>query len=119
MGKNSLADSAKSGQETKAVDFDFVLTLEKVLGVEEIKAIVNFTGSSLETINRIMSAETCKTYVETTISHKVTTEVTKWQNDYVTGVKASVKGAAAAAGAKAAEAAATADAKIKLGVATA
>jgi len=91
--REKLAASASSGVETKASDFDLVVDLEKVFGVEEIKSKVTIVGSSSDAITKYIGDSVLKVYAEDAISKRVTTIITDWQNSTFTADKAKEKAA--------------------------
>jgi hypothetical protein len=111
----ALAASASSGVEKKASDFDLVVDLEKVLGVEEIKSTVKIVGSSSDAITKYIGNTVLQAYAEDAISKRVTTIITDWQNSTFTADKAKEKAAETAemAKSKAAELAVAANDAVK------
>jgi len=115
--KEKLSNAAKasnsSGVETKASEFDLVVDLEKVLGVEEIKSKVTIVGSSSLSnsvaITKYIGNGDLQLYAEDAISKRVTTIITDWQNKTVEKAKTEVAEAVERAKGKAVELAAAAD----------
>lgn len=107
--KEKLSTSASSGVETKASEFDLVVDLEKVLGVEEIKSSVKIVGSSSDAITKYIGNGALQLYAEDAISKRVTSIITDWQNSTLEKAKTEVAEAGERAKAKAAELAAAAD----------
>jgi len=90
--KASLAGSAAAGQESKSVDFEIVLDLEKVAGVEEVQTKAVAVTSSHDAINKVMSVGMIEKYVEIAVSRRVSQAVIEWQNNTFTLEKAKAKG---------------------------
>lgn len=90
--KVQLAESAAAGHEFQTVDFEIVLDLEKMAGIEEVTAKVVAVTSSHETINKVMSVTTMQKYVEIAISRRASQQVTDWQRNTFTVERAKAKG---------------------------
>jgi len=91
--RDSLQESAVANQETQVLLFDIVLDLEKVVGVEQVDAKVVSISSAAEPINKAISMEMLKKYLETAASQRASRIVTDWQNQTFTLENAKSKGA--------------------------
>lgn len=89
--KTKLASSASSGTETKSADFDLVVDIEKVLGVEEVKTQAKIVGTSSDALSKYIAQTSIQAYAEDAISRRVTAIVTDWQNSTLTADKAREK----------------------------
>lgn len=85
-----LAGSAATGEDFTELQFSVVLDIEKVSGVEEVKATVTSITSDADAINTVMSLDMMKTYVETAIAVRASRAVTDWHKGTFTldGAKA-------------------------------
>merc|ERR1739844_200452 len=66
---------------------------EKVVGVEQVDAKVVSISSASEAINRAISTEMLKKYLEAAVSQRASRIVTDWQNQTFTLENAKSKGA--------------------------
>jgi len=91
--RDGLKTSAASGDDCKVLEFSALFDIEKVAGIEAVKATCTSITSDTGGIMKIMSLDMMKKYAETAISHKASRAVTDWQNQTFTLDAAKAKGA--------------------------
>jgi len=93
QAREGLKTSAASGDDCRVLEFSALFDIEKVAGIEAVKVTCTSITSDTDAINKIMSLDMMKKYVETAISQKASQAVTDWQNQTFTLDAAKSKGA--------------------------
>jgi len=78
--REKLSAAAAGSDEVTVLDFSALFDIEKVAGIEEVKATCTSITSEQDAINKVMSLDMMKKYVETAISQRASRVVTDWQN---------------------------------------
>jgi len=87
-----LKGSAATGADAQVFEFEVVLDLEKVAGMEQVKATVISVNSDTAAFNKVMSTDVVKVYIETAVSQRASRIVTDWQNQTFTLDRAKAQG---------------------------
>merc|ERR1712203_814745 len=93
QARDGLKTSAASGDDCRVLEFSALFDIEKVAGIEAVKVTCTSITSDTDAINKIMSLDMMKKYVEKAISQKASQAVTDWQNQTFTLDAAKSKGA--------------------------
>merc|ERR1739844_190054 len=80
------------GGSAQVLQFDIVLDLEKVVGVEQVDAKVVSLSSATKAVNGAISMETMKEYLEAAVAQRASRAVSDWQNQTFTLENAKSKG---------------------------
>jgi len=81
--QSALAEKAAEGCETKTVDFDVIVDLEKTYGQDAVVARARVEKSSVEAVDTVMSLSLVQGYVEDMLSRRVTAFISSWWRENV------------------------------------
>merc|ERR1712048_1058179 len=82
------SDTKAKHSETRCVDFDVIVDLQKTSVREEVVANVQIVKSSTEALNKVMSVSTVQNYVEDVFSQRMTAFVSQLYQESVMKVSA-------------------------------